>query len=192
MTPGPTLETPRLILRPPEQGDFDAWAAMHAEEDTMRHIGGVCSRDAAWRNMASQAGSWRLLGFGMFSVLERQGGRWIGRVGPLRPGGRQGGWPGDEVGWAMSRAGRGKGYAAEAAAAAMEWAFDQLGWQHIIHCIDKTNAASIVLAERLGSRRLQEDVAMPAPFEMLKVDIYGQSKVEWRARNDTAATGGIA
>lgn len=69
------------------------------------------------------AGSWSLLGFGMFSVLERDTGRWVGRVGPLHPDG----WPGDEVGWGIARGAWGRGYATEAAAAAMEWSFDILG-----------------------------------------------------------------
>ena len=38
---GPTLETSRLILRPPIQEDFEAYAALGQEEETMRFIGGT-------------------------------------------------------------------------------------------------------------------------------------------------------
>src|SRR5690606_10618239 len=44
---GPTLVTERLILRPPKHEDFDGFAEMAAEEETMRFIGGVAPRDAA-------------------------------------------------------------------------------------------------------------------------------------------------
>ncbi|MEQ1856760.1 MAG: GNAT family N-acetyltransferase, partial [Longimicrobiales bacterium] len=115
MSLGPTLVTPRLILRPPTQEDFDGFASMAKEEDTMRFIGGVAPRDMAWRGLATMTGAWALLGFSMFSVLERETGEWIGRLGPWRPGGKQGGWPGDEVGWGLKRAAMGKGYAAEGA-----------------------------------------------------------------------------
>jgi RimJ/RimL family protein N-acetyltransferase len=179
---GPTLETARLILRPPMQADFDGFAAMAQEEDTMRFIGGVAPRDAAWRTMATLAGAWSLIGFSMFSVIEKESGRWIGRLGPWRPGGKQGGWPGDEVGYGLIRDAMGKGYAFEGATAAIDWAFDHLGWDSVIHCIDKANAPSIALAKRLGSRLQGEDVPLPAPFDHLRVDIYGQSKGEWRAR----------
>lgn len=182
MTLGPTLTTARLILRPPQQEDFDGFAEMAAEADTMRFIGGYAMRDAAWRTMAQLSGSWALLGYGMFSVLKRDTGEWIGRLGPWRPGGKEGGWPGDEVGWGVKASAMGQGYAAEGATAAIDWAFDHLGWDHVIHCIDKDNAPSIALAERLGSPREREDVSLPAPFDMFKVDIYGQSKAAWKAR----------
>ncbi|MEZ5994301.1 MAG: GNAT family N-acetyltransferase [Hyphomonadaceae bacterium] len=182
MTLGPTLTTERLILRPPSQDDFDAFAAMAGEEDTMRFIGGTAPRSAAWRSLSSLAGSWALLGYSMFSVIRRDTGEWIGRLGPWQPGGDGNGWPGREVGWGLKRAAMGQGYAAEGAAAAIDWAFDALGWDHVIHCIDKANAPSIALALRLGSRLEREDVALPAPFAHLKCDIYGQSKSAWKAR----------
>jgi RimJ/RimL family protein N-acetyltransferase len=180
---GPTLLTPRLLLRPPIQDDLDGYAAMAAEEETMRFIGGLAPRDVAWRALATMAGSWQLLGFGMFSVIHRETGAWLGRVGPWRPAGRDGGWPGDEVGWAVLLEARGHGYAAEAAAAGIDWAFDVLGWEHVIHCIDRENTASIALAQRLGSTRERTDVPLPPPFSASTVDIYGQSRDAWRLNN---------
>jgi RimJ/RimL family protein N-acetyltransferase len=76
----------------------------------------------------------------------------------------------------------GQGFAAEGASAAMDWAFDHLGWDHIIHSIDKKNAPSIALAERLGSKLEREGVRLAAPFEDHFVDIYGQTKAQWKAR----------
>jgi RimJ/RimL family protein N-acetyltransferase len=179
---GPTLETERLILRPPIQDDFDGFAGMAQEEDTMRFIGGTAPRDAAWRTMAMLSGAWALVGFSMFSVIEKASGRWIGRLGPWRPGGKAGGWPGDEVGWGLVRDAQGKGYAFEGAAAAIDWAFDHLDWDEVIHCIDARNAPSIALAECLGSHRLRENIALPAPFDANIVDIYGQTRAQWRTR----------
>jgi RimJ/RimL family protein N-acetyltransferase len=130
--------------------------------------------------MATMAGSWAILGFGMFSVIERASGRWIGRLGPWRPGGESGGWPGNEVGWGLVRAAQGKGFAYEGAAAAMDWAFAALGWTDVIHCIDPNNTPSIALAERLGSKRLRV-AHVPPPIDA-EIDIYGQSREQWRAR----------
>jgi RimJ/RimL family protein N-acetyltransferase len=76
----------------------------------------------------------------------------------------------------------GQGYAYEGAVAAIDWAFDTLGWEHVIHCIDKRNAPSIKLAKRLGSGLEREDHRLAPPFEEHLVDIYGQSKAEWKAR----------
>ncbi len=183
-TIGPTLETSRLILRPPIQEDFEDYAALGREEETMRYIGGLMLPHTAWRFMASVAGSWALLGHGMFSVIEKQTGRWIGRLGPWYPGGESGGWPGPEVGWGLIASAQGKGYAAEGARASIDYVFDELGWEHVIHCIHKDNAPSIRLAERLGSYRQREDVRLPPPMDVA-VDIYGQTREEWRARKQS-------
>ena len=179
---GPTLETERLVLRPPTQEDFDGFVAMGSEAETMRYLGGVKPADAIWRQLATLAGSWSLLGFSMFSVIEKASGQWVGRLGPWQPGGEQGNWPGTEVGWGLRASAMGKGYAGEGAIAAIDWAFDTLGWDNVIHCIDKDNAPSIALALRLGSQLQRRDVRLPAPFDDHMVDIYGQSRAEWKAR----------
>jgi RimJ/RimL family protein N-acetyltransferase len=173
----PHLETARLVLRPPSQADFDAWAAFSADPEVMRHLGGVQPRATAWRSLATMAGSWTLKGFGMFSVLEKPTLRWIGRVGPWQPEG----WPGTEVGWGIARDAQRRGYAAEAATAAIDWAFDTLGWTDVIHCIDPENEASAAVARRLGAR-VRGQARLPPPIESIVVDVWGQTRAEWLAR----------
>jgi RimJ/RimL family protein N-acetyltransferase len=175
--PAPTLETDRLILRQPQAEDFEAWAAFAADEETMRHIGGAQARSVAWRGICSVTGAWQIRGFSMFSVIEKATGRWIGRMGPWQPED----WPGTEVGWGLSREVWGKGYATEGAAACMDWAFDTLGWTEAIHTIEPANAASQAVAGRLGSSILRQS-RMPAPFEEMQVDVWGQTREQWLAR----------
>lgn len=184
-TPEPVLETARLTLRPPRREDFDAWAAVAADPEVMRHLGGTLSRFQAWKQFLAAVGAWHVLGFYAFSVIERSSGRWIGRVGPLHPDG----WPGDEVGWTLARNAWGKGYATEAAAAAIDWAFGMLGWSHIIHCIAPDNIASQAVARRLGSS-LQGPAHLPAPYDNDPIEIWGQTREEWFARRParTSAT----
>lgn len=174
---GPTLETPRLILRPQIAADIEGWAAFHADEETMRHLGGVVPRATAWRAMAAMTGSWTLCGFSMFSVIERASGRWVGRLGPWMPEG----WPGTEVGWGLVREVWGRGYATEGASAAIDWAFDTLGWSEVIHTIGPENVDSQRVAQRLGSRN-RGPGRLPPPFDTLPVDVWGQTRDEWRAR----------
>nr|WP_295110953.1 GNAT family N-acetyltransferase [uncultured Caulobacter sp.] len=177
VAPGPTLETERLILRPPADVDLDAWAALMADPVAARFIGGVQPRALVWRGMAAMAGSWALHGFGMFSVIEKASGAWIGRIGPWRPDG----WPGDEVGWGLLPSAQGKGYAVEAATATMDWAFDHLGWTDIIHCIDPENVPSQQVAIRLGATN-RGPGQLPPPHEASKVELWGQTAAQWRAR----------
>lgn len=183
------IETERLILRVPSLDDLDRWAELVADPQAARFIGGVQPRPVVWRMILTMIGAWHVTGVSMFSVIEKESGRWIGRVGPWQPLG----WPGTEVGWALHPGAWGKGYALEAAIASMDYAADSLGWPEIIHCINLENAPSQALARRLGSRVLRQS-RLPAPFEHEFVDVWGQTRDEWtvnRARlADSARRGG--
>ena len=174
---GLQLETPRLLLRLPTIEDLDPWAEMMADPEAARFIGGVMERSVSWRGLMTMIGAWHAYGFGMFSVIEKSTGRWVGRLGPWQPEG----WPGTEVGWAIVRDCWGKGYAPEGAAATTDWAFAHLGWTDVIHSIDPANVASQAVARKLGSRNLGPG-QLPAPYQDSRIDIWGQSRAEWEAR----------
>ena len=172
------IETERLILRPTQPEDFEGWATLMGDEGNSRHIGGPQSRAVAWSGFLSMAGAWAIQGYAMFSVIEKASGRWIGRLGLWQPEG----WPGTEVGWGILRDAWGKGYATEGAAAAIDWAFDTLGWTEVIHTIAPDNTASQVVARKLGST-LRGPGLLPAPFEHLTVEVWGQTREQWRRRH---------
>jgi RimJ/RimL family protein N-acetyltransferase len=171
------LETDRLVLRPTRREDFDPWAELMADGEATRYLGGPQPRAVAWRGFMTMAGAWHLQGYAMFSVLEKSSGRWVGRVGPWQPEG----WPGTEVGWSIVRDRWGRGYATEAAAAAMSWAFAELRWTEVIHVIDARNEASGAVARKLGARNRGRG-RLPPPYEEVAVDIWGQTRDEWAAR----------
>jgi RimJ/RimL family protein N-acetyltransferase len=170
------LETERLILRPPAREDFEPWCAWSADPEAMRHLGGVMGPPLVWRSLRGMAGGWALDGFSMFSVIEKATGRWVGRLGPWQPHD----WPGTEVGWGLVREAWGKGYATEGATAAIDWAFDHLGWTEVIHTIVPENVNSQGVAKRLGSTVLR-DGWLPAPINAATV-VWGQSREQWKAR----------
>src|SRR3546814_14114032 len=89
MLNGPLLVTDRLILRPPAAEDFDAFAEMCAEVETMTYLGGACPRAPAWRLWCTLAGAWHLRGFSMFSVIARATGEGVGRLAIGRAAGRE-------------------------------------------------------------------------------------------------------
>lgn len=175
---GPLLETERLTLRPIALEDFPRWAGMMADPEAARFLGGAQSAAVAWRGFMTMAGAWGLTGISMFSVIERATGLWLGRIGPWQPYG----WPGTEVGWGLHPDAQGKGYGVEAATAAIDYAFDVLGWTEVIHCIDPDNTPSQRLAERLGSTNLGP-TRLPAPYDELAMDRWGQSREQWRTRH---------
>ncbi len=183
MLQGPTLETERLILRVPEAGDFERFAEMLADEPAARHIGGVTPRAAAWRRFLQMPGAWLVQGFAMFSVIDKQSGRWLGQTGPWKPEG----WPGTEVGWTFHPDAWGKGYAAGSRAGRDRFCLPGawLGRGHPQHrsgqfCLDPPGRATWIAAMR-GPGKL------PEPFADARVDIWAQSREQWLARSAARA-----
>ena len=170
---GPILETERLLLRVQQAGDFERYAEMLAHPSSL-HIGGPLLRHEAWRRFLQMPGAWMVQGFAMFSVVEKSSGRWMGQAGPWCPDG----WPGTEVGYSFHMDARGKGYATEACAAAMDYAFDTLGWDEVIHSISPENTASQAVAQRLGSRN-RGPGKLPPPLDVHAIEIWAQSRAEW-------------
>lgn len=173
----PTLETARLILRGWRPEDLAPYAAMMADAETVRFItrkGQPYSEAETWREVALLIGHWQLLGHGMFVVEERATGAFLGRVGPLQPPG----YPGFEIAWGLAPAARGKGFAAEAAAAAIDWSFAHFPLDRIISLIHPRNAPSQRVAARLGERRTAKCFT---PFQD-PCDIWEMRREDWPAR----------
>jgi [ribosomal protein S5]-alanine N-acetyltransferase len=145
----PRLETERLVLRGFEERDLDAYASFTGDPEVMRHMGrGPFDRDRAWREMAFFLGHWRLRGYGHWALELKETSELVGRCGPYYPEG----WPGLEVGWLLGREHWGKGYATEAAARALGYAWSELGADRVISLIAPGNERSARVAERLGGR----------------------------------------
>lgn len=178
--------TPRLLLRQLQMPDFEGWSAFMADPEATQYLGGTQPRALAWRSFMTMAGAWHLQGFSMFSVIERSTQRWVGRLGPWMPDG----WPGTEVGWGIIRARWGRGYAVEGATAAIDWAFDELGWSEVIHAIVPTNGASQAVARKLGSELIGAG-RLPEPIDTA-VEIWGQSRATWRARRAAPSAAKVA
>ena len=139
---GPCIETPRLRLRQWRRDDIAPYTAMLADPPTARFItvDGKPVEDTmtGWRHTVVMAGHWAIHGAGMFAVEEKRSGQFVGRVGPWFPPT----WPDFEIGWGITKQAQGKGYAAEAARAAIDWAFANFEIAQVIHCIDRENTAS--------------------------------------------------
>jgi len=145
----PILTTQRLRLRMLQQSDFEAYAAMHMVPEVTRFTTrSVLTRMEAWRHLAIIVGHWHLRGFGMWGVEELDTGTLVGRVGFHEPDG----WPDVELAWTIGRNWWGKGYATEAARRCLDYAFGEMGRDHLISMIDPENVDSIRVAERLGQK----------------------------------------
>jgi RimJ/RimL family protein N-acetyltransferase/ribosomal protein S18 acetylase RimI-like enzyme len=142
----PRLRTERLLLREFRPDDVAPHAEMSADPETQRFLGGVKAPYEAFANLATHAGHWALRGYGSWVVERVQDGAFLGRVGLWHPEG----WPGCEVGWKLAPAAQGRGYATEAARAAVGWAWTARGFDELSSMIVAENVASARVAERLG------------------------------------------
>ncbi|HEX4244285.1 MAG TPA: GNAT family N-acetyltransferase, partial [Acidimicrobiales bacterium] len=87
MSDCPTIRTERLVLRPFEEADLDAYAAivMSTEVRGSLHLPDHYSRSDAWLGMAQWRGQWALRGTGQWAMVEIESGRLVGRAGLHRP-----------------------------------------------------------------------------------------------------------
>ena len=172
----PTLETERLTLRPFRENDLTRFFELLQDPDVVRFVGDRRSPtlQETWRAIAGGIGHWALRGYGQWAIEERISGRIIGRTGIINPAE----WPGPEVGYLLGRTWCGRGFATEAAGAAMDWGFEQIGFPDLLSLIDPDNHPSIAVATRLGE-------SLRGEVDLLghRVLIYGISRAEWAARH---------
>ena len=174
----PQLETERLIMRGPCAEDFEPFAKMMADPDVARYIAPApMERSDAWRALSSAIGHWSMRGYGGWSVIRKSDGAFIGRVGMVHPEG----WPGLEVGWTIDKPYWGKGYATEAAEAAMRYAFLTQAVDRIISNIDPANVPSQAVAVRVGETK-GERISLRIGGKDYPVDVWAISREAWRAR----------
>lgn len=142
----PTLETERLILRPPEARDFEKYAEFLASDRTA-DIGGPRTRDQAFQEFCALVGHWHIRGYGRWIVADKNSGDALGVVGIMFPES----WPEPEIAWSVFQAAEGRGIAYEAAVRARQYAYEDLGWSRIISCTTIDNPRSMALARRMGA-----------------------------------------
>ncbi len=163
MTACPTLVTERLILRPFEESDLDDYAELLGDPQVRRslRLTGPPSRYDAWQSMSAWRGQWELRGSGQFALEERATGRFVGRAGLHRP--ERPDWPGLEVGWALHPRFWGQGYATEAGAESIAYAFEVMSVDAVVSVILPDNARSQAVAERLGLHLVGDQVLSSYP-----------------------------
>ena len=155
MTTAPRIETPRLTLRGHEMADFQPLSDLFAT-DRARFMGGPVEAKQMWYWIAAEVGSWTLKGIGSWGIARTEDGAFMGQIGINEPHH----FPEPELGWTLLEPFEGRGYAREAAAAALDWWWDQNRSDTLVSYIHPDNTRSIALAERLGATH---DATAPLP-----------------------------
>ena len=146
--PGP-IQTERLVLRESEARDRAAFIELFASPEVGRYIGGSRPRDELERAVPEVPG--RRPGLfvidlagamiGMITLDRRD----AERPGHIRPDGGEA-----ELGYMFLPEAWGRGYAAEACAAALDWFADAHPGEPVVLCTRTTNTRATRLAAKLG------------------------------------------
>ncbi len=144
----PVIETTRLILRGPEPEDYPNFKSTFTSYRA-RFMGGPLNPYESWMLYAAEIGHWRIRGFGMWMIHDRDTDETYGMAGGWKPAM----WPEAEIAWVIWPEVAGRGIALEATHAARNYFYRQLGWKTAVSYIDPKNLDSIRLAERLGARK---------------------------------------
>jgi len=152
-----SLRTSRLLLRPWRDADVAAYAELAADPAVMEFLRPVTEPGAAEAWAARVRDHWRQQGFGQWVVEIPGEASLIGVVGLSTVSYKAHFTPAVEVAWRLARAQWGRGYATEAARAALDYGFDTLGLPEIVAVTVPANLRSRRVMERLGMVRLPED-----------------------------------
>lgn len=162
----PRIETPRLLLRRWRAEDLAPFAALNADPEVTRYVGGPMTREASDAMVGRFEAGFGERGYSRWAV--ELGGRLVGFCGlGLHPV-----VPGDvEIGWRLARDVWGQGVATEAAVAVRDWAVGSGVLGRVVAVVHPDNAASIRVAEKTGLAYERD-----ADLDGLRVLVYGLTR----------------
>ena len=152
--------TERLSLVAPEPSHFDALCEVFGNADAMRYIGdGTAWSPGRIRSLIDKMVELQNAhGFSLWPVVRRDTGEVIGDCGFcfIRHSGSGEHGPEIEIGYHLRPDSWGRGYASEAAAAALAYGFDALSLDRIVAVTRPENRASQHVLLKCGMQRVGE------------------------------------
>jgi RimJ/RimL family protein N-acetyltransferase len=144
------LVTKRLVLRRWRSEDLEPFAALNADPEAMRYFPATMTASQSDAFAAHVDGALAQRGWGLWAVEVVGRAPFIGFIGLNEPGFDAHFTPAVEVGWRVSPAFWGNGYATEGARAAIAHGFRRLGLDEIVSFTPVVNERSWRVMERLG------------------------------------------
>jgi len=173
------LETQRLSLREMNQNDFDALYAVLADSDIMEHypytFDEVRVRNWITRNMER----YQQDGFGLWAVVLKETGEMIGDGGITMQNIHGTMLP--EIGYHIRADQQRKGYATEAAAACIRYAFENFDFPAVYSYMRYTNIPSQRTAMKNGMKFVGEYEDPDNTYTR----VYVINRKEWEEQHET-------
>lgn len=154
--PAIILTTKNFIIRELSDDDIDELCLLRSEPEIRKYLTDTEENPDIEKEKlkAYIKNVYSYYGFGLWGVFSKKSGRLVGQCGIEYK--IQGGKAIYELGYMLSKAWQGKGYAFEFTSAVINYCFTKLSIDKITAVIDKDNNGSIRLAQRLGMKRVSE------------------------------------
>lgn len=185
MTSVATLATERLRLRAWTEDDLAPFAALNADPRVMAHFPKCLDRAESDAMVARIHAHLARHGFGWWAVEVPAVARFIGFVGLSVPSFQAPFTPCVEIGWRLAAEHWGRGYATEAARAALAFGFNDVGLEEIVSFTAPANLPSRAVMERLGMTRNPADdfehPNLPSGHALRRHVLYRLRRSDWKA-----------
>jgi RimJ/RimL family protein N-acetyltransferase len=179
------IVTPRLKLRQWRQGDREPFARLNADPAVMRYFPRPLDRAASDLSMTTWQADIARQGWGHWAVETLADDCFIGFVGLSVPRRALPFMPCVELGYRLARTHWGQGLATEAASAALDFGFRQLGLAEVVAFTALVNRPSRAVMARLGMHDAGEDFDHPAVAEgsaLRRHCLYRVTRDQWATR----------
>jgi ribosomal-protein-alanine N-acetyltransferase len=184
------IETERLLLRPWREADLEPFAQLNADARVMEHFPRAASRAESQALMARIRAHFDRHGYGFWAVDVKGGDSFIGFVGLGTVPFDAHFTPAVEIGWRLAHASWGRGYASEAARAALRFAFLELELDEVVSFTVTANHRSRAVMDRIGMHHADADdfdhPHVPIGHPMRRHVLYRLGGAEWRELREEA------
>lgn len=182
----PTLDTPRLLLRPWRDADRIPFAEQSGDPKVMSFFPGPMTPVESDALADAIQAHFTEHGYGWWAVEVKGGDPFVGYVGIQHCDFAAPFAPAVAIGWRLAAEHWQEGYAHEAAEAVLDFAFDRAGLDEIVAFTVPANLASLGLMERLGmtydARDDFQHPHLPPEHRLRHHLLYRLSRAAWQAR----------
>ncbi len=181
------LTTPRLRLRRWHEQDRAPFAAINADAEVMRLFPAALTPTESDAQIARMESHFERHGFGLWALEHASSSELLGLTGLCFVSFDAAFTPAVEVGWRLRREAWGRGYASEAAHAALDFGFGELGLDEVVSFTSVHNQRSRAVMQRIGMQRDPAgDFAHPLVARASPLSahvLYRLTAAGWRARD---------